>query len=447
MNGLKSRIALGLAVCLASSVAAPQTRELGSTGELLDGIAAVVENGVVLKSEVQSRLALVLNNFRQQQAQLPAAQRSQLPPLSVLERQVLDQLVLEEIQVQRADRLGIVIGDDLLNQLLATVAQNLNISLEQLPEALAAQHIDYATYREDQRKELMIGQLEQRDVTSRISVAPRELQQCLARLEATQTNEFDYNVSHILIGFAPSASQSEVADAQARAERIVEQLDEGADFAQLALTYSESQTALQGGALGWRKGSELPSMFADEVTRLEPGEHSQPIRTTGGFQIVKLNDMRGAERVVVDQVHLRHILLRPTEILDDDATLQKLIGIRNQLEAGEDFGAIASAVSDDPSSATDGGDLGWVELGADPPEFAPEFEEELAKLKVNELSQPFHTRYGWHLAEITGKRTHDTTDELKQQRCQREIRASKAEEERDLWLRQLRDEAFVDYRL
>jgi peptidyl-prolyl cis-trans isomerase SurA len=445
MRNKTIRILVALGAALASAALSAQTRELGSSGELLDGIAAVVDDGVVLKSELETRLQLVLRTFRQQEAQLPPEQRSQLPPLSVLERQVLDQLVLEEIQLQRAERLGIVIGDDLLNQLLASVAQNSNLALEQLPQALAAEGIEYASYREDQRNELIINQLEQRDVLRQISVAPRELSQCLVRLEANQSDEFDYNVSHILIGFSPDSSPEEIAAARARAEDVVSRLEEGVDFAELALTYSESQTALQGGALGWRKGSELPTMFADQVTQLGAGEHSEPIRTSGGFQIVRLNDMRGAERVVVDQVFLRHILVTPNELLDDDATRQKMIGIREQIRSGADFADVASAVSEDTESAIDGGDLGWVELGTE--NFVPEFEEAIGRLEVGELSEPFQTRYGWHIAEITDRRTHDTTDELKEQRCLREIRASKAEEERELWLRRLRDQAFVDYRI
>lgn len=438
-------LAIGAALCLLCTDARPQTRELGSTGEMLDGIAAVVEEGVVLKSELQTRVQRVIQNFRQQQVQLPPEQRTQLPPLSVLEDQVLDQLILEEIQVQRANRIGIVIGDDILNQLLSELAASLNMTLEQLPEALAAENLDYATYREAQREEIAINQLEQRDVRSRIQISPRELQQCLVRLEANQTNEFDYNVSHILIGFSPNAGPDETAGAQVRAEEIYERLEQGADFAELALRYSESQTALSGGALGWRKGSELPTIFADDVIAMSPGEHSEPIRTASGFHLVRLNDMRGAERVVVEQVHPRHILLTPNEILDDDATRQKLLGIRDQILAGEDFAAIASGVSEDTVSAADGGSLGWLERGSG--EFVPEFENALASLEIGELSEPFKTRYGWHLLQIVEERTYDTTDELKARRCEREIRASKAEEERELWLRQLRDEAFVERRL
>jgi peptidyl-prolyl cis-trans isomerase SurA len=432
-----------IAAALSCSAAWAQDRDLGSTGELLESVAAVVEEGIVLQSDLAARLAIVVDNFRQQQQQLPPEQRTQLPPLSVLERQVLDQLVLKEIQLQRAERLGIVVSDDTLNQALGNVAANLNLTLEQLPAALAAENIDYTMYREDSRQELILNQLEQRDVLSRINVTPRELELCLARTEANQTNEFDYNVSHILIGLSASAASEEVRAAEQRIEEIRERLEAGEDFAQLALTYSEAQTALEGGSLGWRKGSELPTLFAGVVTSMQPGEYSEPIQSASGFHLVRLNEMRGAERVMVDQVRARHILISTTEILDDDATRQKLLGIREQIVNGDDFGAVALAVSEDTLSAADGGDLGWVS----PDDFVPEFAEQLKTLPAGELSDVLQTRFGWHIVEVTDRRSHDSTEELKEERCQSEIREGKAQEEREVWLRRLRDQAYIDIRL
>jgi peptidyl-prolyl cis-trans isomerase SurA len=431
------------ATALLADAALPQTRELGSAGELLDGIAAVVDNGLVLKSELAMRLTYVVQNFRTQQEELPVAQRTQLPPLSVLESQVLDQLILKEVQLQRADRLGIVVGDDILNQALGRVAANLGLTRERLPEALAAQNLDYTIYREDSRDDLILNQLEQRDVMSRIAVTPRELEQCLIRTTANQSNEFDYNVSHILIGLSGSASSDEVRAAEQQIEDIRDRLAAGEDFAQLALSYSQAQTALEGGALGWRKGAELPTLFADIVFRLQPGEYSEPIQSASGFHLVRLNDMRGAERIMVDQVRARHILIAPNEILDDDATLQKILGARDQILNGDDFAAVALAVSEDTLSGADGGDLGWVS----PSNYVPEFEEKLETMRINELSEPFRTRFGWHIVEVTDRRSYDSTDERKTERCQDEIRASKAQEEREVWLRRLRDQAFVDIRL
>jgi peptidyl-prolyl cis-trans isomerase SurA len=431
-----------LGVGLATTAAA-QNKELGSTGELLDGVAAVVDEGVVLKSELTESMQVVMENLRAQQAKQPPEQRQQLPPMSLIEKQVLEQLIVKEIELQRAKRLGITVGDDMLNQALSRVAQNLGYTLAELPAVLAGEKIDYAMYREDSRKDLIIEQLQQRDVLSRITITPRELEQCLAQREAKATDQFDYNISHILIGISASATPDEVAAARKKIDDIYARLQGGEDFARLAVEESQAQTALNGGSLGWRKGSELPTLFSDLVVNMKPGDFSEPIQSGGGFQIVKLNDMRGAERTLVNQLHVRHILLRPNEILDDAAVKQKLIGIREQIEGGDAFNTVAQAVSEDATSATEGGDLGWVSPG----DLPPEFEQVLADLKIGELSQPFKTRYGWHLAEVTEERSYDKTDEMKQQECQQQIRASKAEEERELWLRKLRDQAYVDIRL
>jgi peptidyl-prolyl cis-trans isomerase SurA len=427
----------------AADRAAAQNRELGSTGELLDGIAAVVEEGVVLKSELTTRLDLVMQNLRAQQAQQPPEQRRQLPPMSIIEQQVLDQLVLREVQLQRASRIGVTVDDELLNQALSAIAQNSGLTLEELPTALAAENIDYAMFREDSRKDLILEQLQQRDVISRISITPRELQQCLSRSAANEADAFDYNISHILISVPASATPSDITAARARIDEIHGRLEAGEDFARLAVATSHAQTALEGGSLGWRKGSQLPTLFAPAVIEMKPGEFSEPIQSGAGFQIVMLNDMRGAERVLVDQLQIRHILLRPNEILDDAATQQKLLGLREQIRGGDDFGAIAQAVSEDTVSAAEGGSLGWVSPG----DFVPEFEQVLATLPLRTLSEPFQTRFGWHVVEVLDRRSYDTTDEVKEQNCAREIRASKAEEERELWLRRLRDQAFVDVRL
>jgi peptidyl-prolyl cis-trans isomerase SurA len=436
------KAAVGVLIAFAAAApAAAQDRELGAGGLLLEGVAAVVDEGLVLKSEVQSRLALVLQNLEKQLAEAPPEER-RLPPMSVIEQQVLEQLIVREIQLQRANRAGIKVDDDMLNEALSRVAQNLGYTLEELPAVLASQNIDYAMYREDSRRDLVIEQLEGRDVVARIAITPREIEQCLADNDASATNEFDYNISHILISIPANASPADVEAARRRIDDIHARLVAGEEFAQLAIQVSQAQTALEGGSLGWRKGSQLPTLFADVVVRMQAGEFSEPLQSSGSFQIVKLNEMRGAERTMVDQLHARHILLRPNEILDDDATKQKLIGVRAQIVGGDDFATVARAVSDDPASAADGGDLGWISPG----DTVPEFENVLATSPLGELSQPIKSRYGWHLIEVLERRSHDTTDENKRATCVRQIRASKAEEERELWLRRLRAQAYVDIR-
>ena len=436
-------ISLLTILLLSASQSWSQTRELGGTGVLLDGVAAVVDSGVVLTSELRLRVAVVLENMRLVQEQTPPEQRQPLPPVSVLEEQVLEQLILQQIQLQRAERFGIVVNDEMLNQALTSVAQDIGLTLESLPSALAAESIDYAIYRQDTREQMILDQLQQRDVYASIVVSPREMDLCLARSSTSLAEDVDYNISHILVGLPSNSTQEAVDDASAQVAEIYARLEAGEEFSQLAITISDGQTALEGGSLGWRKGYQLPTLFADIVIAMEPGDLSEPIQSGSGFHIVQLNETRGAQVVIVDQLRVRHILLRPNEIMDGDATKQRLAGIREQLLAGDEFAPIAQAVSEDPGSAADGGDLGWVESGV----FVPEFEQVLNSLQLNELSEPFETRYGWHLLEATDSRSYDTTEEIKEQRCVDQIRASKVEEERELWLRRLRDQAFVEYRL
>jgi peptidyl-prolyl cis-trans isomerase SurA len=442
---MKSRLIATAAICLALSIgsdARAQTRELGSSGELLDGVAALVDAGIVLKSELRNRLQVVAENFAQQQAELPPEQRSELPPLSVLEPQVLDQLVVEQALVQRAERIGIEIGDDLLNQVLSEVAASVGVTLETLPSWLAEQGIEYASFREDQRRDLMIRQLERREVIEQIRINPRELEQCLARSQMSEYADFEYNISHILIDFSPDIPEDAEA-AQQEIREIAQQLDEGADFAQLAVAYSDSSTALEGGQLGWRKGSELPTIFADYVREMEVGDHSVPIRGAGGFHLVRLNEMRGSEAELVDQVRVRHILITPTEVLDEDATRQRLQGIRDQIAEGDEFGTVAAAVSEDSASAIDGGDIGWATLE----DFDQVFAGVIESLDIGELSEPFRSDFGWHIAEVTDRRSYDMTDELRENACRNQIGRAKAVEESELWRRRVHNDAYIDTKI
>ena len=317
------------------------------------------------------------------------------------------------------------------------------MTLEDLPAALASEGIDYAMYRQDTREQMILEQLQQRDVYGSIVISPREMELCLGRSSASLAEDVDYDISHILVGLPSNSTQEQLDAANERVADILARLESGEEFSQLAVTYSDGQTALEGGALGWRKGYQLPTLFADIVIAMEPGTVSEPIQSGSGFHIVRLNEIRGAQVVIVDQMRVRHILLRPNEIQDDDAVETRLSGIRDRILAGDEFGPIAQSVSEDPTSALEGGDLGWIEQGV----FVAEFEEMLNSLELNELSEPFRTRFGWHLAEVTDTRTYDTTEEIKEQRCTDQIRASKVEEERELWLRRLRDQAFVDSRL
>jgi peptidyl-prolyl cis-trans isomerase SurA len=416
--------------------AAAQTRELATRGELLDRVAAIVNDGVVLNSELDAQVGLVSERLREQ--------KLELPPQNVLRQQVLERLVLQEIQVQRANRAGIKVSDEQVNAALQDVARRNGLTLSQLPDALAKQGEDYASYREDLRKEITLSLLRQRDVLQHISITPREIDQFLEKQAKTPSDRNEYNVSHILIAVAQEASPAQLDQAARRAQDVYQRARSGEDFAKLALAYSNSQTALEGGALGWRKGSELPTFLTDVVARLKPGEVGEPLRTPTGYHIVRLNQVRGAgaDKTVEDQIHVRHILMKTNELADDATVRSKLSALRERILKGEDFAGIAQTGSEDPGSAAEGGDLGWNGPGS----FAPEFEQAIAGLKDGDISEPFKTQYGWHVVQMLGHRRFDATAELKRRQAMEAIRASKADEETELWLRRMRDEAFVEYK-
>jgi peptidyl-prolyl cis-trans isomerase SurA len=412
-----------------------QTRDISVHGEMLDRIAAIVNDGLVLKSELDDQMASVEKRLQEQKVELPSQ--------SVLQQQVLDRLVLQEIQLQRAKHVGLTITDEQLNGALQEIAARNKIPFDQLPTALAAQGVDYKVYRESMRKELTLSTLRQRDVIAHINVSPHELEQYMAREQNAAAND-EFNVSHILLSLPAAATPQQLEDISHKAQDVASRADKGEDFGQLAIANSNSQTALDGGQLGWRKGSQLPQFILDLVVKMKPGEVSAPVRTPSGYHIVKLNERRSGEApVIINQLHVRHILMKPNE-LDDDATVrEKLAKLRERILKGEDFAGIASTSSEDPGSAPDGGDLGWSGPGT----FVPEFDKAIADLQPKEISEPFKTRYGWHIVQMLGTRTYDSTDDVRRQKAFAAIRESKADEETELWLRRLKDDAFIETKM
>ena len=435
MSSIPMWAVLGLAALAVQGSARAQTRELATQGELLDRVVAIVNDGVVLNSDLDAQVESVSDRLRQQ--------KLELPPQNVLRQQVLERLVLQEIEVQRANHAGVKVSDEMLNAALQDVAKRNGITLTQLPDALKQQGVDYAEYRDEIRKEMMLQLLRQRDVLQHISVTPHEIDQFLEKQAKAPAENNEYNVSHILIAVGQEASPGQQEAAAKRAQEVYERAKSGEDFAKLAVAYSNSQTALDGGALGWRKGSELPTFLADTIARLKPGEVSEPLRTPTGYHIIRLNEVRGGSQAAVEnQVHVRHILMKTNELADDATVRGKLEALRERILKGEDFAAIAQVTSQDPGSAAEGGDLGW----AGPGTFAPEFEQAIAPLKDKEISEPFQTQFGWHIAQMLGHRRFDNTDEIKRRQAAEAIRASKADEETELWLRRMRDEAYVEYK-
>ena len=433
---------LRTSACVAALLAvapAATAAEMSETGDFIDGVAAIVNEGVVLKSQLRDQTAMVIE--RAASANPPL----QLPPADILRDQLLENLILKEIQLQRAERIGLLISDEMLNQAIEQLAINQGVRFEDMPQLLARDGINYGEFREQFREEVTLEQLRQIDVGNRIRISPREIEQCIADLEGNVAVNSDYNLSHILVTIPESASARDNAAIQERVEDIYNQLQEGADFGEMAIRYSDAGTALEGGALGWLKGSDLPTIYTDVVVSLQPGQVSRPFRSASSYHIVKVNDHRSSiERSEVEQVKVRHILITPNEIIDDQTARKRLEDARERIVNGEEeFGEAAKLLSDDPGSANDGGEMDWTTTDI----FVPEFAAQVERAELGVISEPFRTRYGWHIVEVTERRTYDNTEDLKESNCANRIRDSKMEEETRLWMQRMRDQAFVEKRV
>jgi peptidyl-prolyl cis-trans isomerase SurA len=403
--------------------------------EELDSIVAIVNADVIMRSELDDRVRTVTNQLREQ--------GTQMPPKTVLERQVLDRLILTKLQSQMAEETGIRVDDESLNRTISNIAAENKVNLEQFRVILEEDGYSYEKFREEIRNEILIARLRQRQVDNRVTVTEHEVDNYLSGAAAHQSTGVEYRLRHILISLPESPSANEMKEAEAQAGQIVADLKNGADFAQLAATYSDGQQALEGGDLGWRKPDQVPSLFADVVLKLKKGEVSDLIRSAGGIHLVKLDDVRDSARRMVTQTHARHILIRTNEVVTDADAKQRLDQLRIRLEGGDAFGELARAHSADTVSASNGGDLGWTNPG----DLVPAFEEIMNALQPGEISRPFQTDYGWHIVQVLERREHDSTEDLKRSQAREAIRRRKLEEARDAWLRQLRDEAYVEYRL
>lgn len=420
-------------------VAAPVAAadELSETGEFLDGVAAVVNEGVVLTSQFNDHLATIKDRAAQQ--------GMQLPPEGVLQEQVLERLIITEIQLQRAARIGLVVSDAMLNDSIRRLAEQSGARFEDMPALLEADGLDYVDFRRSLREEITIEQLRRIEVAQNIDVSDREIEQCIIDLETNVVVNSDWQLSHILLPIDATGVGEEKQDTQQLASDIFKQLQDGADFRQLAARYSKGPTALEGGSLGpMMPGQSVPTIFADVLPGMQAGDVSEPFRRGNNFHIVKVENLRSAvEQSQINQVKVRHILVTPNEIIDDDTAKQRLDEALAKIRAGEDFGEQAKLLSDDPGSANLGGDLGWSGPGT----FVPEFETMVESLEPGVVSEPFRSQFGWHILEVLDRRVYDNTEDLKRRNCDSRIRNSKMAEESMLWMQRLRDEAFVDSRI
>jgi peptidyl-prolyl cis-trans isomerase SurA len=331
----------------------------------------------------------------------------------------------------------------MLNDSIARMAQQAGIPFEQMPAALAADGIDYADFRRGMRDEITLEQLRRIMVGQEIDVSDREIEQCITDLEDNVVVNSSWNLSHILVNLPEGATGAQIDETREKAQNIFQQIMNGADFGEMAIRYSESDTSLSGGMLGWIEGQQIPSFFVDILTGMEAGDVSEPFRTSSSYHIVKVNELRSAiQRSEINQTKARHILITPNEIIDDATAKQQLEGALERIEAGEDFGELAKLLSDGPTAPV-GGDLGW----SDPGSFVPEFEQVMSDLEIGEVSEPFRSPFGWHIVEVLDRRVYDNTEDLKRRNCDARIRNSKMEDETQLWTRRLRDEAIVVKRM
>ncbi|MDR0280068.1 MAG: peptidylprolyl isomerase SurA [Paucimonas sp.] len=403
--------------------------------QTLDKIVAIVDNDVVMQSQLDQRVHEVQQTI--------AKRGGAVPPASVLDQQVLERLIVENLQLQIGERSGIRITDEELNQAIGTIAQRNNMSLEQFRAALAHDGLSFDDAREQVRREMVISRVRQRRVAERIQVSEQEVKNFLASdLGKMQLSE-EFRLANILIPTPESASSSAIQAAARQAGEIYQQLKQGADFAQLAIARSASETALEGGEMGWRKAAQLPPPFDRMLSSMAVGDVTEPVRTPGGFIILKLQEKRGGQTQLRDEVHVRHILIKPSEIRSEAETKVLAQRLYDRIQAGEDFAELAKSFSEDPGSALNGGDLNWI----DPNALVPEFREVMANAPQGQVSKPFKTQYGWHVLEVLGRRATDSTAQAREQQALTVLRNRKYDEELQSWLRQIRDEAYVEIKL
>lgn len=401
----------------------------------LDTVAIVVDDSVILQSEVDKRLADIRFQFGQRGAALPAD--------DVLRKQVMEQLVLETLQMSLATRAGIRIDDKELNAALEDIAKQNGLTLPAFQQKLdATPGGSYAEVREQVKRELTINRLRTRRMQDRIRITDQDVQNFLRSPSGQAALATEYRLGHILFALPEETSPQDIAAAEARVKQARDELAAGKDWAQVAATYSAAETALKGGDLGWRKAAQLPELFAATAGGMKVNEVAGPFRTPGGLHLVKLLGKRGVDDVKVPQWQTRHILIKPTEILSSDDARQKLEDIRAKLEKGASFADLARTYSDDPGSARQGGDLGWVSAG----DMVPEFDAVMRQAPPNQVSEIFQSPYGWHLLMVTGTREQDMSDRVRTNMARQALYGREYDDELAAWLRELRNDAFVEIR-
>lgn len=399
---------------------------------LVDRIVAVAEEDVILESELQQSIDGVRNQIR--------TRGGAMPPEDLLREQVLERMILNKLQVQRALSTGIRVSDSDVDQALAGVAQQNNIDILTLRQTLERDGFDFADFRNELRDELIITRLRERVGSSVGEITDTEIE---ILLSSDQFGGAEYNLSHILIGVPDGATPDQVSAAQERVRDVYERLQNGLEFSAAAISYSDAQDALDGGIIGWRNSSTMPNVFASSIEKLEPGEFSEPVRSPVGYHILRLTDRRDQTEIVIQEKKVRHLMVATNELMDTETARQHMMEMKTEIEAGADFGEMAREHSDDNLSANLGGDLGWIQ----PAQYGPRFQQILSSLSMHQMSEPFQDESGWHIIMLEDERESDVTDLALRNRARQTIQQQKAEQEFSRFVRQLRDEAYVDIRI
>lgn len=424
------RALLGVLVVLGLCV--PSTR---AWAQELDAIVAVVNDDVVVESEIARETNLVIPQLKQQGTAVPAPDQ--------LRKQVVERLILKKLQQQRAKQLGIEVDEATLMETLTNIAARNGLSIDELQATLEAGGIRFQDFREDTRMQILLSRLQMQEVARGVQVTDQEVDRFLAKSAGQLMPREQVRLQHILIALPEDPTPAQVAQAEKKAKGLVAKLRAGADFAALAAASSDGRTALQGGDLGWFEMAGVPTLVSDQARTMAKGEITEPLRSPSGFNIIKLTDIKGGGPQSVTQTKARHILIRTNELVSDSDAKTRLNQLRSRLIGGDDFATLARAHSDDTGSALKGGDLGWVNPG----DTVPQFEEVMNALAPGEISEPFESPFGWHIVQVEERRTQDAADDLLRLKAREAIQRRKTEEATDAWLRQLRDEAYVELRL
>ena len=400
--------------------------------EVLGKIAAVVEEDVILEQELDREVSTI--------AQRIQASKAQMPPESILRKQVLEKMILDKLQRQLAEKAGINVTEDMINNSAADIAQRNNMTLEQFRSELERQGMSYKSFLDNMRNEIIINQLRSREIGGRIKVTDREVDHFMETQGKIGEETVQYHLGHILIAVKEGASAAVIQQAQSKADELVRKLRAGEDFTQVAMSESEDDNALKGGDLGWRTINDIPTLFADNVSKMMAGEVADPVRSPSGFHIIKMLETKGLDNHFITKTKVRHILIKTNELVDDDEAKKRLLALKARIVDGDDFAALARANSDDKGSALKGGSLDWVSPG----DLVKPFEDAMSKLNINEISDPVQSQFGWHLIQVLDRQNKDDSLEHKKNLVRDAIRKRKIEEETELWMRRLRDEAYVE---